>query len=123
MPNNGKRATVSTIIPIPPIQWVILLQNKIPGGNDSMSEKMVAPVVVNPETDSKKASTKLVVTPESIKGNAPKKPRKIQPIATIRYPSLLLTIVLVLNFENHNNAPETIVIPPEIKKSLKSLPE
>ena len=107
---------------MPPIQWVILLQNNMPGGKDSMSVKIEAPVVVNPDTDSKKASAKLVVTPESIKGKAPKNPRKTHPIATMRYPSLLLTIVLELNFENHNNAPVTIVIPPEIKKSLKSLP-
>ena len=44
---------------IPPIHWVRLRQNKIPRGRDSTSLKMVADVVVKPETDSKKASVKL----------------------------------------------------------------
>jgi hypothetical protein len=36
-----------------------LLQNKISSGRASISVKIEAPVVVNPETDSKKASATL----------------------------------------------------------------
>src|SRR5690606_35463514 len=50
IPNKGKMATVKTIIPNPPIQWVMLRQIIIPGGRTSMSLNIVAPVVVRPET-------------------------------------------------------------------------
>ena len=56
IPKRGRIATESTIIPIPPTQWVILLQNKSPSGTASISFKMEAPVVVNPEMVSKNAS-------------------------------------------------------------------
>jgi len=45
-PNNGKMAIASTIIPIPPIQCVMLLQNKTPSGITSISFNILAPVVV-----------------------------------------------------------------------------
>ena len=51
---------VSTITktrtPIPPIQCVRLLQKDIPIGRDSISVNIVEPVVVKPDTVSKKAS-------------------------------------------------------------------
>ena len=53
----------STIIPMPPSQWVRLLQKSNPRGTISMLIKTEAPVVVNPETDSKKASAKVLNTP------------------------------------------------------------
>ena len=56
-PSLGIRASVSTSTPMPPIHWVSARQNKMPRGRDSISERMVAPVVVKPETVSKKAST------------------------------------------------------------------
>ena len=46
IPNNGKIAIAKTMIPIPPIQCVVLLQNKILLGMASISFKMEAPVVV-----------------------------------------------------------------------------
>jgi hypothetical protein len=54
----------STIIPIPPIQWVRLRQKSIDFGSDSMSVRMEDPVVVNPETDSKMAFGKCGIEPE-----------------------------------------------------------
>ena len=42
---------------MPPTQWVKLRQNKIPRLRDSTSGRMVAPVVVKPETVSNSAST------------------------------------------------------------------
>ena len=46
IPNNGKMAIASTIIPIPPIQCVRLRQNKTPLGTISISLNTVEPVVV-----------------------------------------------------------------------------
>ena len=42
---------------MPPTQWVKLRQNSRPFGSDSTSVRMVAPVVVKPDTVSKKASS------------------------------------------------------------------
>ena len=44
-------------IPIPPIQAVAMRQNCMPSGKASMSLRMEAPVVVKPDTLSKKALT------------------------------------------------------------------
>jgi hypothetical protein len=55
IPKSGRIAMVKTIIPIPPIQWVALLQNKIPFGIDSISVKIEDPVVEYPDNVSKKA--------------------------------------------------------------------
>ncbi len=63
IPNNGKMAIARTMIPIPPIQWVILRQNKTPFGILSMSLNMEAPVVVYPLMVSKKALVKLGMAP------------------------------------------------------------
>ena len=47
----------STIMPMPPSHWIKLRHSKSPRLSPSMSVKIDEPVVVNPETDSKKAST------------------------------------------------------------------
>ena len=53
----GRIAITKTSTPMPPTQWVKLRQNKIPRLRDSTSGRMVAPVVVKPETVSNSAST------------------------------------------------------------------
>ena len=82
-PNIGSIATVSTIIPIPPIHWVILRQSIIPAGNASISFITEAPVVVYPENVSKIAPEILGIVSLSIKGNAPVIPKIIHPKVTI----------------------------------------
>jgi hypothetical protein len=72
IPKKGKIATVKTIIPIPPIQWVILLQNNIPFGTISISVNIEAPVVENPDIVSKKASVNDGIELLIIKGSVPK---------------------------------------------------
>jgi hypothetical protein len=57
-------AAKRTTIPIPPSQWVILLQRSIYHGVTERSVMTVAPVVVKPEEDSKKASIKLSKVPD-----------------------------------------------------------
>ena len=58
-PKKGKMAMDRTIIPIPPNHWMKLRHSSIPRLNPSMSVRIDEPVVVNPETDSKNASTKV----------------------------------------------------------------
>lgn len=53
-------------------------------GSFSTSERIVAPVVVKPETLSKKASVKEGIAPEMMKGKVPKKLAAIQAAATIK---------------------------------------
>jgi len=55
-----------------------------------MSVKIVAPVVVNPLTISKKASVNVVATPLKNNGKAPKSDKNIQDSPTIAKPSLAL---------------------------------
>jgi len=51
--NWGRIATNKTIIPIPPSHWVRLRQKKKDFEYREKSVRIVAPVVVIPETDSK----------------------------------------------------------------------
>ena len=62
-----------TMIPIPPSHCNKDLQTKIPLDAFSISGKIVEPVVVMPDTLSKKASVKDKSRDEKYKGNAPKK--------------------------------------------------
>ena len=55
----GKIAMAITITPIPPSHCKSDLQTKIPGGEISMFTRIVDPVVVIPDIDSKKESVKL----------------------------------------------------------------
>ena len=56
--SEGKRAIVKNTIPRPPSHCVNERQNKMPCGRTSTLSIMVAPVVVNPDIVSKKASVK-----------------------------------------------------------------
>ena len=87
-PASGVTARTNTRTPIPPIQWVKLRQNRIPRGKCSTAGRMVAPVVVKPETVSKNASMGLVIAPLKMKGSAPKIASKIQAAPTHMNPSL-----------------------------------
>ena len=59
-------AMARTMIPMPPIQCVVLLQNRMLCGMTSISCRMEAPVVVYPDMVSKKASVKLGMAPENM---------------------------------------------------------
>ncbi len=90
-PKVGKIAKVRTKIPIPPNQCVKERQKRSPLGKLSISGITVAPVVVKPETVSKKASTKLGTLPEKTKGKAPKKEVSVHPKVTTKIASLALS--------------------------------
>ena len=62
-PAKGTMAMTKTNTPIPPIQWVKLLQNRIPLGSVSISVRILAPVVVNPDIVSKRLSIKDGIAP------------------------------------------------------------
>jgi len=73
---------------MPPTQWVKLLQKRMLWSSDSTSRNMLDPVVVKPDTVSKKASTKDGVAPLMINGNAPKADIRTHASPTIIKPSL-----------------------------------
>ena len=56
-PRLGSRAMVRISTPMPPIQCMKERQKRIPLGRGSTAVRTEAPVVVKPETDSKKQST------------------------------------------------------------------
>ena len=80
---NGKAESEMNIIPIPPSHCVRLLQNRIPCGNDSILVRIVAPVVVKPDMDSKNASPKFFIEPLIINGRVPKRLKMRQIPVTI----------------------------------------
>lgn len=79
---------MNTRIPIPPSQWVKERQNNMDLGSASMSVKIVDPVVVKPEQDSKKASATSGIAPDAKNGIAPMTEATIQVTETTRNPSL-----------------------------------
>ena len=72
---------------MPPIQWVKLRQNSMLLGRASMFVKMVEPVVVKPETASKKLSTSEGIWPLKKNGSPPKKDMTSHESATTTNPS------------------------------------
>ena len=71
-PNIGRIATLSTIIPMPPIHCINARQSKIECVCAATSVKTVEPVVVNPAIVSYQASVKLGNAPLNQNGNMPK---------------------------------------------------
>ena len=70
-----------------------------------MSFKIVAPVVVNPETLSKNASVMFGIVPEKIYGSAPKILVNVQASATTTKPALVLSRVECFFPVNKKTAP------------------
>ena len=84
----GNIASTSTSTPIPPTKCVKLLQKRFERLITLKSVIMLDPVVVNPLTVSKKASTKEGISPVITNGNAPNADINIHDNATITKPSL-----------------------------------
>ena len=83
---NETRVTM----PMPPIHAEAMRQNCNPLGKLSMSLRMDAPVVVKPETLSKKALMTVNSPPNIKKGMAPKTQAAIQQPVTMQQPSSML---------------------------------
>ena len=77
---------------------------------DSIFVRIVAPVVVKPDIDSKKASPKLVIEPLIRNGKVPKMLKIIQVPVTIMYPSLCPKILSSLRRGAKTKTPVTIAI-------------
>jgi hypothetical protein len=82
--------------PIPPNHCVISLQRSRLFGRASMFVRIEAPVVVNPDMVSKKASVKLGINPETMKGMEPNKDKITQLKVTVRNPSRTVSSVGLL---------------------------
>ena len=105
---------MKTKIPIPPIQCVKLRQNSVACFKFSTSVKILEPVVVNPDTASKKQSTKEGISPDKQNGNPPKKETTTQAIPTAIIPSFA-KYEFILAFLRVKTYPKTRQIPITIK--------
>ena len=95
-------------MPMPPSQCVRLRQNSTPCGSDSMSVRMLAPVVVNPDMVSKKASVNEGMLPERMKGRLPKRAAPSQPKVTTA--KLSRTVISAgRGLSRQTRAPEPVV--------------
>ena len=72
---------------MPPTQCEKLRQNSTPLGSDSTSDRIDAPVVVNPEAISNSASTYDGMAPEMTSGSAPNALMNTHASATVTMPS------------------------------------
>ena len=94
-PRFGNIEIALTIIPMPPSHWRIARQRIIPFDVLSMSLIIVEPVVVNPETASKKESVKLRLPDEAINGRAANID-KISQLKITKIKALFISIFLLL---------------------------
>ena len=83
-----------------------------------MSVIIVAPVVVKPDIDSKKASVKLSIDPLKIKGKVPKRLKIIQIPVTMIYPSFFPYTFSSFRRGVNTIAPVAIVISAEKKNEV-----
>ena len=88
-PSKGNKAIVKTTTPSPPNHWRKDLQKRILLGVLSISTKIVAPVVVTPETASKRALEYPSKLPERKNGIEPKNEAAIQHNTITKKTSLL----------------------------------
>ena len=72
---------------MPPIQWEKLLQNRTQCGSCSTVSRIDAPVVVKPETISKRQSQNVSNPPDSQNGIAPNSDISTHDAATTKKPS------------------------------------
>ena len=84
MPRVGSTAMVKKMIPIPPSQCISDRQKRMEWGRSSMVGKAVAPVVVNPDIVSKKATLRRSVQWLVRKGTMPKREKMNQVEPTTR---------------------------------------
>ena len=82
--NTGSILIAMTIIPTPPIHWRSPRQSRMPSGIDLMSLRIVDPVVVMPDIDSKIESVKLILRFAKKKGREPKIQIKTQDNVVIK---------------------------------------
>tara|TARA_Y100000591_G_scaffold235755_1_gene206466 strand:+ start:880 stop:1374 length:495 start_codon:yes stop_codon:yes gene_type:complete len=109
-PRFGRIETALTIIPIPPNHCKRLRQTIMPSDVFSILLIIVDPVVVNPDTDSKKALVIPVTFDESRKGNEEKIDKTIQLKVTRRNALFVFSSLLFPLDTRKNINPEKLVI-------------
>ena len=87
----GKTATKSTTIPMPPTQCIRQRHRFVARLRPLTSDTTVAPVVVKPLTDSKKAPAASGIDPSTMNGTAPSQPMSSHTSATAPSASLRCT--------------------------------
>ncbi len=118
-PRFGKIETALTIIPIPPSHCKRLRHTIIPSETLLRSLIIVEPVVVKPETDSKKASVKLNILLERRNGIEEKTDKIIQLSVTIRKAPLVLSLFSFPREMRKNINPKKLVMTALIRKSCQ----
>jgi len=101
---------------MPPIQWEKERHMSMDLGSASISVKIVAPVVENPEHISKKASINLGIVPEITKGMAEMADIKSHVTAAMRNPLRRFKSVSLRFIPWEKNSPK-------IKRGIRTLPK
>lgn len=106
---------MKTTIPTPPIKWVDERQKSNPLGSVSTSVRIVAPVVVKPDTDSKKAFAKVKFPPHIRYGSIPNMHERSHAKMVIANPSaIFISSECLTNISG--KIPAMVVIKPLISK-------
>ena len=121
MPVMGRMARERTMMPMPPSQWLRLRQNSRPRGRSSTRTRMEAPVVVNPDMLSKKASVKEGIWPEMKNGRAPRAEMISQPSVTTAKLSRSMSSPLERKIRI-SEPPTAMVSAEEMRMDARSLP-
>ena len=118
---EGKRMIENTKIPIPPNHCVNERQKSMVLERDSTFVRIEAPVVENPDADSKNASIGFAISPEMINGIAPMIETSIHQHAAVRTPSLTLNFNEGGRNKSTKTAPATRVNAIVIAKAISAL--
>lgn len=114
----GSTRRVNTTTPTPPIKCVDDLQNISPLGSASISFRIVAPVVVNPDTDSKKALERVNSPPHIRYGSIPNIHERSQAnIVTAKPSESVISSVLLTKIRGKR--PTMVVMNPLIRRGAK----
>ena len=115
----GRKIIVKVRKPIPPMKWVSLRHINNPWSRDSMSWRMVAPLVVYPDIISKKASVKDGIAPESRNGKVDTPQMMLQP-NTVTTTASRIVNSRKIGLKNLSGAPNANTISMLIKIGWKS---
>ena len=109
---------MNTTTPTPPIKWVDDRQKTSPLGSASISLRIVAPVVVNPDTDSKNALARVNSPPHIRYGSIPNIHERNQANMVMAKPSYsLMSSDCLTNIRG--KSPTMVVMNPLISRGAK----
>ena len=116
----GRTASAVTMMPMPPIHCRMERHSRTPGGMSSSPVRIVAPVVVRPDVDSKNAS--VTDRPRSLitKGMAPKAASRTQVSETSRKAVRTVRRLPCPQLASASPPPRNIESPPPVAKARQS---